>query len=61
MICDVNGETFATDLHMLKQTAALGVLRTIFGGMLKFKSDGMLRAFLEAPMHDIQNEEIVRI
>jgi hypothetical protein len=35
-------------------------LQTIFGGMLKFKCDGMLKAFLDAPMHDIQNEEIVR-
>lgn len=48
--CD--GKTFITELTLLKQVSALGVMHTLFNGCLKFRCGGLMDAFLKSPMRD---------
>lgn len=49
------GKVFWTEMNLLKQVSVFGVMQTMFNGLLKFKCDGLLKAFLESPMHEIKN------
>jgi hypothetical protein len=49
---DCNGHVFVTELALLKQVSALGVMQTLFNGCLKFRCGGLMNAFLNSPMRD---------
>lgn len=52
-----DGKTlFLTEINLLKQVTNFGVMQEQFRGMLKFDCDGLLRAHLEAPMHQIDKD-----
>ena len=48
----VNGQSFVSELSLIKQVSVLGVMQTLFEGKLKFKCGGLLDAFLKSPIHD---------
>lgn len=54
-----DGPIFITEEPLIKQVSQLGVMNTIFQGRLKFRCGGLMRAFLDAPMKDIVDGEIV--
>ena len=55
----VGEETFITEGSLLKQVANLGVMAEQFAGRLKFDCDGLLKAYLASPMHDIDGDGAV--
>jgi hypothetical protein len=52
----VGDEMFITEVGLLKQVSFLEVMGKHFNGMLKFKSKGLIDAYLRAPMSDIELE-----
>ena len=51
----IGDQVFETDSNMIKQVPVFGVMQTIFNGLLTFRCNGLLKAFLESPMHEIRN------
>jgi hypothetical protein len=49
---ECNGQTFVTELALVKQVSAFGVMHTLFNGCLKFRCGGLMDAFLKSPMRD---------
>lgn len=54
-----DGPVFMTEEPLMKQVSQLGVIQTIFQGRLKFRCGGLMKAFLEAPVKDIVDGELV--
>ena len=52
MWVEVEGKHFQTELGLMKQVSQMGVILQRFNGMLKIKCDGLMDAFLKAPMMD---------
>lgn len=52
---ECNGQVFVTELLLLKQASVFGVMQTMFNGLLKFKCRGLLKAFLDSPMHELKD------
>jgi len=60
MLVEANGEgPFETEICLMKQVAQLHVLHQRFAGRLKFKCDGLLAAFMRAPVADSGLFEVV--
>lgn len=56
----INGEgPFVTELGLMKQVPQLWVLHEKFGGMLKFRCDGLLAAYMRAPVMDDSHLELI--
>jgi hypothetical protein len=53
----VDGKTvYYTEINLLKQCAQMGVIVEQFRGMLKVDCDGLMRAYLDSPLHKIDDE-----
>lgn len=52
---EINGRVFVTEMNMLKQVSVLGVMDTLFNGVLTFRCGGLMEAFLASPMCEIQD------
>jgi hypothetical protein len=52
----VGDEVFITEVGLLKQVSFLNHMNNSFRGMLKFRSSGLIEAFLRAPMSDLDVE-----
>lgn len=51
---------FLTEVGMMKQVSQLGVIIANFRGMLKVKCGGLMNAFLNSPMGDDSNIDVVK-
>lgn len=51
----IGDRVFVTELSMLKQVPALGVMQQMFNGLLTFKCGGLLDAYLNSPVCEIKD------
>lgn len=57
----VDGKTvFFTEINLLKQCSQMNIIVEQFMGMLKVDCDGLMRAYLDAPMNRIDDEGYLR-
>lgn len=58
---EIEGEVFQTELGLLKQATALGIIVPNFKGMLRVRSEGLIKAFLAAPTYSDECLEYVDV
>jgi hypothetical protein len=59
MYVEIDNQIFPTEIGLLKQVAALGIVHGTFRGTLKFRCGGLMDAYLRAPVTDDSDIEII--